>query len=168
VRDRVAKEAIKGSYDNVVETIRDTTACSIAKRQTLNVVQDVAQDFEPYYQQSCFAKPEETNDVLVITTDGKGIVMRPDGLRECTKKAAQKNKKLNSRLSQGKKKDRKRMALVAAVYTVIPHVRTAGFIMKAKDEGDNVRTIRPPVRSAWPKSSFLINRSLSVSCCAAR
>jgi hypothetical protein len=83
----------------------------------------------------------------VITTDGKGIVMRPDGLRECTKKAAQKNKKLNSRLSQGEKKDRKRMALVAAVYTVIPHVRTAASIMKAKGEGDNVRTIRPPVRN---------------------
>jgi hypothetical protein len=45
VRDRVAKEAIKGAYDNVVETIRDTTACSIAKRQTLNVVRDVTQDF---------------------------------------------------------------------------------------------------------------------------
>jgi hypothetical protein len=145
VRNRVAKEAIKGSYDNVVETIRNTTACSIAKRQTLNVVQDVAQDFEPYYQQNCLSKSEKTNDVLVITCDGKAIVMRPDGLRECTKKATQKSKKFNSRLSQGEKKDRKRMALVAAVYTVMPHVRTPEPIMTTED--DNIQTIRPPVRN---------------------
>jgi hypothetical protein len=145
VRNRVAKEAIKGSYDNVVETIQDTTGCCIAKRQSLNVVQDIALDFETYYQQNRFAKPEETDDVLVLTCDGKGIVMRPDGLRECTKKAAQKSKKLNSRLSQGEKKDRKRMALVAAVYTVMPYIRTPESIMKTED--NNVRTIRPPVRN---------------------
>jgi hypothetical protein len=39
------------------------------------------------------------------------------------------------------------MALVAAVYTVMPHVRTQGSIMKTKDEDDNVLTIRPPVRN---------------------
>jgi hypothetical protein len=147
VRSRVAREAVMGSYDNVVETIQDTTGCCIAKRQCLNVVQDIAQDFETYYQQSRFAMPEATDDVLVISCDGKGIVMRPDGLRECTKQAAMKSKKLNSRLSQGEKKDRKRMALVAAVYTVMPHVRTPGSIMKTEDEGDNVRTIRPPIRN---------------------
>ncbi|MFT5815482.1 MAG: hypothetical protein ACI9VT_003255, partial [Psychroserpens sp.] len=31
--------------------------------------------------------------------DGKGIVMRPESLRECTKKKAKKSQKLNSRLS---------------------------------------------------------------------
>jgi hypothetical protein len=91
VRSRVAREAVIGSYDNVVETIQDTTGCCIAKRQCLNVVQDIAQDFETYYQQSRFAMPEATDDVLVISCDGKGIVMRPDGLRECTKQAAMKS-----------------------------------------------------------------------------
>ncbi|MFT5637000.1 MAG: hypothetical protein ACI89T_002473 [Cognaticolwellia sp.] len=40
VRKRIAKEAIRGSYDDddAVETIRDTTGCSIAKRQSQNVV----------------------------------------------------------------------------------------------------------------------------------
>lgn len=148
VRKRVAKEAIRGSYDDAVETIRDTTGCRIAKRQSQTVVKDVAQDFEEYYQQNELSKREETQDILVITCDGKGIVMRPDGLRECTRKAAQKSKKLNSRLSQGEKKDRKRMAQVAAVYTVLPHVRTPESIMKTEDEHDSkISAMRPSARN---------------------
>ena len=147
LRKRVAKEAIRGSYDEVVETIRDTTGCSIPKRQSQNVVKDVAQDFETYYQQNELSKREETQDILVLTCDGKGIVMRPDGLRECTKKAAQKSKKLNSRLSQGEKKDRKRMAQVAAVYTVLPHVRTPVSVMKTEDDEHKISTIRPSARN---------------------
>ncbi len=72
--------------------------------------------------------------------------MRPESLRECTKKAAQKSKKLKSRLSQGEKKDRKRMAQVAAVYTVQPHIRTAESIMRPSEE-DNVVPFRTPVRN---------------------
>jgi hypothetical protein len=87
VRDRVAREAIRGSYDDVVETIKHTTGCYVPKRQCLNLVQDIAQDFESFYQQNQFWKPEVTTDILVITGDGKGIVMLPDSLRECTKKA---------------------------------------------------------------------------------
>ena len=105
VRKRVAKEAIRGSYDEAVETIRDTTGCSIAKRQSQTVVKDVAQDFEAYYQQNGRSKREETQDLLVLTCDDKGIVMRPDVLRECTRKAAEICQKLNSRLRQGEKKD---------------------------------------------------------------
>jgi hypothetical protein len=144
VRKRVTKEAIRGSYDEAVETICDTTGYHIAKRQSQNVVKDVAQYFEKYYQQNKHSKREETQDILVLTCDGKGIVMRPDGLRECTRKAAQKSKKLNSRLSQGEKKDRKRMAQVAAVYTVLPHVRTPESVMKSEDEQESkISTIRP-------------------------
>jgi len=76
----------------------------------------------------------------------KGLVMRPDSLRECTKKAAQKSKKLKSRLSQGEKKDRKRMAQVATVYTVQAHIRTAGSIMKTSED-DNVLPFRTPIRN---------------------
>jgi hypothetical protein len=90
---------------------------------------------------------EQTDNLLVLTFDGKGIVMRPEGLRECTKKAALKSKKLNSRLSAGEKKDRKRMAQVAAVYTALPHVRTPESIMKIESEENNVRYLKPADRN---------------------
>jgi hypothetical protein len=50
------------------------------------------------------------------------------------KKKAQNAKKLNSRLSAGEKKDRKRMAQVASVYTVMPHLRSTESVMKMEDE----------------------------------
>jgi hypothetical protein len=141
---RVSNEAVRGSFDNVVETVSETTGGHIPKKQSLNIVKDVAQDFEVFYQKTRFIEPEDTTDLLVLTFDGKGIVMRPDSLRECTKKNAQKANKLASRLSQGEKKDRKRMAQVAAVYTVQPHIRAAESIMKRSD--DNVIPFRTPIR----------------------
>jgi hypothetical protein len=147
IRYRVAQEALKNSFDNAIETIKKTTGGYVPKRQSLNLARDVAQDFEAFYQQNCHIKREETQDLLVLTFDGKGIVMCPDSLRACTQKAAKKSKKLNSRLSPGEKKDRKRMAQVAAVYSVLPHIRTADAIMKHDEENDNVQPFRVPVRN---------------------
>ena len=61
----------------------------------------VAQDFDDFYRQNCYLTCEKTDNLLVLTFNVKGIVMRPEGLRECTKKATLKSKKLNSRLSAG-------------------------------------------------------------------
>ena len=146
MRLRLSKEVIRGSFDDAIETIAETTGAYVPKRQGLNLVRDVAQDFEYFYKKKRFITPEETSDLLILTFDGKGIVMRPDSLRECTKKAAKKSKKLNSRLSSGEKKDRKRMAQVAAVYTVQAHIRTTESIMKPA-KNDNVLPFRTPVRN---------------------
>lgn len=147
IRHRIAIEARKASYDDAIEAINQTTGGYIQKRQSLRLAQDVAQDFDKYYLQNRYLKPEQTDGLLVLTFDGKGIVMRSEGLRECTKKAALKAKKLNSRLSAGEKKDRKRMAQVAAVYTARPHVRTPESIMKSKNEGNNVQFLKPAERN---------------------
>jgi len=146
MRYRLSKEALRGSFDDAIEAIDETTGGHVPKRQSLNVVRDVAQDFESFYQQKRFIEPEDTSDLLILTFDGKGIVMRPDSLRECTKKSAKKSKKLNSRLSPGEKKDRKRMAQVAAVYTVQAHIRTGEAIMKRSEE-DNIIPFRAPIRN---------------------
>ena len=129
VAHRVAIEASKNSFDDTVESINTTTGATIAKRQTLQLVQDVAQDFDDYYLKRRYLEPEKNQGILVLSFDGKGIVVRPDSLRECTAKAAKRSKKLNSRLSQGEKKDRKRMAQVATVYSAIPNIRSPDSIM---------------------------------------
>jgi hypothetical protein len=88
-----------------------------------------------------------------MTTDGKGVVMRTDGLREATKKAAEKkDHKLNKRLSRGEKRDRKRMAQVASVYTISPHVRTAEEIaghLNPAAEKDQQKSPRPENKRVW-------------------
>ena len=148
LRLRIASESIKGSFDDVVETLAQTTGRKVAKRQCLNIVQDVAQDFEAFYEQKRFQEPENTDSLLVLSFDGKGIVLRHEGLRECTQKAALKStQKLNSRLSAGEKKNRKRMAQVASVYTVQPHIRTPESVMQTNNEESNVHQLRPRLRN---------------------
>jgi hypothetical protein len=76
--------------------------------------------------------------------DGKGIVMRKEDLREATKRAGERDgHKLKTRLSQGEKRDRKRMATVAAVYSIERRVRTPESIMSVevqkKEEVPKVR-----------------------------
>jgi hypothetical protein len=86
VRFRVAQEAIKGSFDQTSNVIKQTTGGHVPKRQCLEVVKDVAQDFVPFYEQKRFSTPEDTDSLLVISLDGKGLIMRPGDLRECTQK----------------------------------------------------------------------------------
>ena len=146
IRLRLAEQINHCAYDHVAQQIAQTTGAQVAKRQCLNLVQDMAQDFEDYYLQNRYLTPEPGDDLLVLTFDGKGIVMRPDSLRECTKKRAKKSNKLNSRLSAGEKRDRKRMAQVASVYTVQVHQRSAESIMHSEQE-ENVHTFRTPARN---------------------
>jgi hypothetical protein len=64
-------------------------------------------------------------DLVVLSADGKGVVMRAEALLGATRRAAElQGHKMRKRLSRGEKKDRKRMATVAAVYTIAPHCRT--------------------------------------------
>jgi hypothetical protein len=62
-----------------------------------------------------------------------------------SEKAAKSESKLGSRLSQGEKKNRKRMAQVAAVYSVKPHTRTPLSIMGNRDDDEQVLSFTPPV-----------------------
>jgi hypothetical protein len=118
LRRRVAQEASKVSFTETVTTIAETTGAQVGKRQCEEIVVKVAQDFNAFYAQRSQECPETTTDLLVLTTDGKGIVMHPDDLREATAKAAsraEQNSKV--RLSPGQKRQRKRMATVASVYS---------------------------------------------------
>jgi hypothetical protein len=146
MRKRMSKEVIKSSFDNAIESISETTGGYIPKRQSLEIVGNVAKDFESYYEQQRFSKPEDGSSLLALSFDGKGVVMRHDSLREGTKKAAKKNKKLGGRLSPGEKKDRKRMAQVASVYSVQPKLRSAEDVMKITKDS-KVLPFKPVIRN---------------------
>jgi hypothetical protein len=82
---------------------------------------------------------EAGSGLLVMSVDGKGVVMRQQDLRETTRKAAEASQhKLKTRLSRGEKRNRKRMATVASVYAVDPYGRTAEQIM-GQDEPESLR-----------------------------
>ena len=125
VRRRAATEAGKVSFDAVVESLATTTGAPVPKRQAEELAQRAAMDFEAFYEQRKPATTASSADILVLTTDAKGVVMRTQDLREATRKAAEASgPKLDKRRTKGEKAGRKRMAQVASVYTVGRFVRT--------------------------------------------
>lgn len=126
VRKRVASEAVKNSFDEVVASVSTTTGAHVPKRQSEQLVARASIDFDAFYaQDSAPPEPQASEPILVLSADGKGVVMREQDLRKETQKAAQKRKqKLASKLSKGEKKGKKRMATVASVYSIEPFERT--------------------------------------------
>jgi len=123
------------------------------------LTQAVSIDFDDFYEQ----KQQEVNsdaDLLVMTTDSKGIVMRTEDLRDATRKAAEKSKhKIQTRLTQ-EKHNRKRMATVASVYEARPHQRTAEQIMGQDDDGfQNGQKYQINESGQWRKSQSEVNRT---------
>jgi hypothetical protein len=126
VRRRVAKEAIRGSFDEAVESVAETTGAKVPKRQAENLARRAAQDFDAFYEQRAADRDSNRTDpLLVMSVDGKGVPMRREHLRDATRKAAdERQHRLASKLSKGEKKGSKRMSTVAVVYTVEPYERT--------------------------------------------
>jgi hypothetical protein len=127
LRKLAAVEAGRGSFEQTVAAIQRATGLRLGNRQVSELAARAAADVDLFYLTRDL--PEEADvDVLALSFDGKGIVMRPDALREATAKAAT-SQKLSTRLSKGEKRNRKRMAEVGAVYQVIPAPRTPGDII---------------------------------------
>lgn len=151
VRRRAAVEATRGSFDDAVESIATTTGATISKRQLEELVVRAATDFDAFYETRAVLTASAVRalgEILAIATDGKGLVMRREALREATRRAASRAQhKLKRRLSKGEKKNRKRMAQVAAVYTVAPFVRTPEDIV-----GELDRTNEPAPKRPRPES----------------
>lgn len=136
MRRRVAQEVIRGSYDEGLASIERTTGGKIHKLQAEQLMVKIAQDFDSFYSTRAAKNPEDTTDPLALSLDGKGIVMRKDALREPTKAAAERaeQRPKGAKLGKGEKRGRKRMATVGAVWTAIPHVRTAESILGTDQE----------------------------------
>jgi len=127
LRRRVAEEAAKTSFDETMESINKNTGGHVPKRQIETLVRHAAQDFDAFYEMRAANSTvdQQSGSVLAMSVDGKGVVMRMEDLREQTRKAAtERTHKMGTRLSKGEKKNAKRMATVAAVYTIAPFVRT--------------------------------------------
>lgn len=124
VRRAAAERAACDSYEDVAAALSDRTGVAIGKRQVEQMAARAARDFDDFYTLR-EAVEENTGDLLVLSFDGKGVPMRREHLRPKTRAAAEATpRRLHTRLTKGEKRHRKRMAQVAAIYTVAPYVRT--------------------------------------------
>ncbi len=115
-----AIESSRGSFEDAQRAVVRATGQLVPKRQLERLAAHSACDFEAFYEDR--QPPGVTEGrALVLSCDGKGVVMRPQALRPETRRAAQRaSHKLSTRLSRGEKRDRKRLAEVGAVYEIKP------------------------------------------------
>jgi hypothetical protein len=130
VRERVARQAAQNSFEATVAEVSATTGAHVAKRQAEGLAHEAARDFDEFYRvrHEAAAQVPASGSVLVVSVDGKGICMRPEGLRDATRCKAQKRRSEPTPPCVSLKRNRrhaKRMATVAAVYTIEPYQRSA-------------------------------------------
>jgi len=157
VARRVAWEVAQGSYDTVVANIRRATGATLAKRQAEELAVDLASDFEDFY----LAQPHEEvgrEHLLVLSFDGCGVVMRNEGLRPETRKRAKQEFRRSTAESsaavgarqRGVRKNRKRMAEVAAVYDLEAVPRSPDDIVRElRESGPHKPRPRPKNKRVW-------------------
>jgi len=153
LRRLAAIESTRGSYDDAAEAIQRATGVTVAKRQVEELTARSAADVDDFYDTSA-PEPSISDDVLVLSVDGKGIVMRPDSLRPATERAAAAaTTKLGTRLSKGEKRNRKRLAEVGAVYDIAPVSRSPADVL-ASNHGDDPPPA-PQAATKWVTASVV-------------
>ena len=120
------REAAKGSFEEALEAVFDVSGVKISKPKAIDLIQDAARDFDNFYESRTQSEAKEVSSLplMVLTTDGKGVIMRPEGLREATRKRRESSEnKHKTRLSKGEKCNAKRMAQVASIYHIDRFIR---------------------------------------------
>jgi hypothetical protein len=155
LRKLAAVEASRGSFQDAVSGIERGCGQQLGKRQVEELAQLAAVDFEDFYQarQPVIGNAE---DLLVISADGKGIVMRPDALRPKAAAAkARAGPKPKTRLSREEKRNYKRMAEIGAVYDATPAPRTAADIIANDEDTERDPTPGPVAINKWLTASIV-------------
>jgi len=153
LRRLAAIESSRGSFLEAQAAVRRATCQQLGKRQIEQLAASAAVDFHAFYEQR-ERVPAADHDVLVLSCDGKGVVMRPDALRPATAKA-KASAKLKTRLSKGEKRNRKRMAEVGAVYEVAVVSRGAADVLPGTEDERASALAGPTARNKWLTASVV-------------
>jgi hypothetical protein len=151
VRRIVAEEAARASFDEVVELVQKRSGAYVPKRQAEELAVRAARDFDDFYRNR-IREVEATEELLILSFDGKGIATIHRDLRDATRKAAEKTpRRLETRLAKGEKPNRKRMAEVATVYSIERWPRTISDVLHGvHDRRDKAkRRPRPKNKRVW-------------------
>jgi len=152
LRERIADQVASESFDAAIRSIDRNTAGHVPKRQSEELVVRAAQDFEAFYETRVIV----ANDTLspralqIGSCDGKGVTMRPEALRDATRKEAEAAKADGVRgdpmAARKPRRHDKRMAIVTAVWEQERQPRKAEDIVASLRRGPRRATAKkkPP------------------------
>jgi len=156
LRRLAALEAVRGSFDQATETITGCCGQVVGKRGVEQLTVAAAADIDTF-SQAVAPQPCTDATVLVLSVDGKGVVMRPEALREATRRSAEAKGPgpYRTRLASGEKPARKRMATLGVVYDATPAPRRAHDVICVPaataqgPSGQRGRRVGPKAQAKW-------------------
>jgi hypothetical protein len=157
LRRLAVTEAVRGSFDQAHDAVERRCGNVLGKRRLEELVVAAAVDVDGFYR-TRIPVPCSRTMPLVIQADGKGVVMRPEALREATRRAAAKAAAGHrGRLAPGEKPNRKRMATVACVFDTRPAPRRPHDVIHPPGGRSGERPARPGPRAEnkWCTASLV-------------
>jgi hypothetical protein len=148
LRKLCALEAARGSFADAVDAIGRQTGQRLGKRQVEELASLAAMDFEDFYEARRPARSKR-GDLLVLSADGKGIVMRADALRTRAPARPRAGPGPTPRLSGDDHLYRKRMAEIGAVYDAAPGPRTLADILASAAPQGHEPAPGPVATNKW-------------------
>ena len=140
LRDWAEYSITTESYDESIKVLKRILNLSISKRALETGVLEDATDVEAFYEQKAVPPPEAEGAILVVQADGKGVPMvRTDSPSQ------------RPRRGKGQKRTKKKEAVVTAIYTIEPYLRTVqevieGLLGREEDEEEQPATPSRPKR----------------------
>lgn len=141
LQPRVVEEAVRGPFDEAIQSIEKNTGNRLPKRSAEQIVAEAAQDFDAFYAQRRAPSAGETGPILVAAVDCKGVpLVKAEGGSH------------TPRRKKGEKANKKKMATVAAVFTQQPRVRSPQEVVESLFEGkrpEGGSRVRPEHKRVW-------------------
>jgi hypothetical protein len=158
LRRLAVTEAVRGSFDQAHAAVTRRCGNVLGKRRLEELMVAAAVDVDSFYRTQ-IPVPCSREMPLVVQIDGKGVVMRPEALREATRQAAAKATAGDhrGRLAPGEKPNRKRMATVACVFDTRPAPRRPHDVIHPPGGRSSERPARPGPRAEnkWCTASLV-------------
>ena len=110
------------AFDRVTEQLERWLGIKFWKQGVQKVAGEAGRDVQPFYEQKGAPCREEEGSILVAAIDGKGVPVRK-----------QESSEEKLRLGRGERANKKKEAVVSAVYTIDQHRRKPQDILKEID-----------------------------------
>ena len=145
VQDWVQRFCLKGSFAEAAESLQTLLRHRIGVHTLERMSQEMADSVVPFRKALDPPPATEEGSILVVTADGKGVPMR---------RPAQEGPKPHHHRTKGEKANKKQMACVGAVYSIVPFVRTADAILDEVIRHEKIKDRpKPAHKHVWAEMS---------------
>lgn len=135
LQELLARNGADLTYRKSLEQLEDLFGVKLSPRSMMDVLEDVSRDNDQFRDNQPPPAKGDEGEILVVSADGKGVPVRKEYLAE-----------KRVRLKKGEKDQKKKMCLVAAVYTIDKNIRTPDEMLGEGDISDSPRPCGKRIR----------------------